>query len=278
MSEDFKFDEIGYWSEIKLDIINDYAKEYTKILSSEKQNYLKPIYIDAFSGAGKHLSKTSKKEISGSPQNALSVSPPFKEYHFIDMNSAKLDYLKESVEDRESVFFYNGNCNQILTEKIFPTITYKNYKRALCLLDPYGLQLDWKVIEQAGKSGVMEIFLNFPVLDINRNVLWKDYQNVTSYNLKRMNDFWGDESWKDIAYEEEQTLFQTELVKTKPDVIIKAFQKRLLEMAGFKFVPEPMAMKNTSGNIVYYLYFASCNKTGEKIVQHIFTKKRDRRK
>ena len=52
MGEEFKFDEIGYWSEIKLEIINDYAKEYMKILS--KQNFLKPIYVDAFSGAGKH--------------------------------------------------------------------------------------------------------------------------------------------------------------------------------------------------------------------------------
>jgi|JI8StandDraft_1071087.scaffolds.fasta_scaffold06843_4 three-Cys-motif partner protein len=69
MGEEFKFDEIGYWSEIKLEIINDYAKEYMKILS--KQNFLKPIYVDAFSGAGKHLSKVSKKEISGSPQNGL---------------------------------------------------------------------------------------------------------------------------------------------------------------------------------------------------------------
>jgi len=171
MSEEFKFDEIGYWSEIKLEIINDYAKEYMKILS--KQNFLKPIYVDAFSGAGKHLSKVSKKEISGSPQNALAISPPFKEYHFIDMNAAKLDYLKESVEDRDSVSFYKGDCNQVLIEKIFPTITYKDYKRALCLLDPYGLQLDWKVIQQAGKSGVMEIFLNFPVLDMQRNVIWE---------------------------------------------------------------------------------------------------------
>ncbi len=27
-----RYDEIGYWSEIKLDIIRDYAKEYSKVL------------------------------------------------------------------------------------------------------------------------------------------------------------------------------------------------------------------------------------------------------
>ena len=53
--------------------------------------------------------------------------------------------------------------------------------------------------------------------------------------------------------------------------------KRLKDVAKFEFVPEPLAMKNTSGNIVYYLYFASCNQTGKNIVEEIFTKNRDRR-
>lgn len=277
MEQEFKFDEIGYWSEIKLQIIKEYAQAYTVILNSENQKYLKPIYIDAFAGAGKHLSKTYEKEIMGSPQNALSLNPPFNEYHFIDMDTAKLEYLKKNSDEKIGTFFYNGDCNKILLENIFPTITYKSYKRALCLLDPYGLQLDWKVIEFAGKSGVMEIFLNFPVLDMQRNVIWEKLKDVSKYNLNRMNIFWGDESWKNIAYKEEQTLFQLEIVKTKPDVIIKAFQQRLKDVAGFKFVPEPMAMRNTKGNIVYYLYFASCNKTANKIVSDIFNKHKDRR-
>ncbi|HUB66873.1 MAG TPA: hypothetical protein VL981_05250 [Candidatus Methylacidiphilales bacterium] len=32
----FEFDEIGYWSEIKFDIIRDYAKAYSTILAKQK--------------------------------------------------------------------------------------------------------------------------------------------------------------------------------------------------------------------------------------------------
>ena len=32
----FKFDEIGYWSEIKLNIIEKYALEYSKIIKNNK--------------------------------------------------------------------------------------------------------------------------------------------------------------------------------------------------------------------------------------------------
>ena len=47
-----QFDEIGYWSEIKLDIIKDYAAAYSRILSAQKNPSLHHIYIDAFAGGG----------------------------------------------------------------------------------------------------------------------------------------------------------------------------------------------------------------------------------
>jgi len=36
-SDEFRFDEIGYWSEIKLEILKNYAAEYSKILSAQKK-------------------------------------------------------------------------------------------------------------------------------------------------------------------------------------------------------------------------------------------------
>lgn len=51
-----KYDEIGYWSEVKLEIVRKYASAYSTILS--KQQYIKRhLYIDAFAGAGVHISK-----------------------------------------------------------------------------------------------------------------------------------------------------------------------------------------------------------------------------
>jgi len=39
-------------------------------------------------------------------------------------------------------------------------------------------------------------------------------------------------------------------------------------------VPEPLPMCNTRGAVVYYLFFASQNPTGNKIAEHIFKKYR----
>jgi three-Cys-motif partner protein len=54
-----KLSEIGRWSEIKLEIVKEYAKAYSIILS--KQSYLTHVYVDAFAGAGVHISKSSKE-------------------------------------------------------------------------------------------------------------------------------------------------------------------------------------------------------------------------
>ena len=64
--------------------------------------------------------------------------------------------------------------------------------------------------------------------------------------------------------------------KTLIKAVVNAFRHRLREVAGFKYVPEPMPMRNSKGAVVYYLFFASPNRTGGKIVTDIFDKYRNR--
>ena len=90
------FDEIGYWSEFKLDIIRQYALQYSLILTNQNSPKLYHVYIDAFAGSGKNISRTTGSTVNGSPQIALNISPPFKEYYFIDINGDKVTELLTS--------------------------------------------------------------------------------------------------------------------------------------------------------------------------------------
>ena len=177
-----------------------------------------------------------------------------KEYHLIDLDPGKIDNLKEIVGDRNDVYFYQGDCNNILLEKIFPKIQYKDYRRGLCLLDPYGLHLAWQLIFVAGQMKSIEIFLNFPVADMNRNVLWKEFEGVDPADIARMDAFWGDRSWKEIAYSRDRNLFGWP-EKEENEVIAQAYKKRLQQVAGFDYVPNPIPMRNSKGATIYYLYF-----------------------
>jgi three-Cys-motif partner protein len=272
-----QFDEIGYWSEIKLEILKQYAPAYTKIMS--KQTFLKGFYyIDGFAGYGIHKSKTREELIQGSPSNALATEPQFSGHYWIDLDGKKTDFLRERAKGNHTVNIYQGDCNDILLKQIFPTIQFNNYKRALCLLDPYGLHLKWDVILAAGQSKAIEIFLNFPVMDMNMNVLWNNPEKVDPAQSQRMTSFWGDESWKSALYKKTRGLFDTieEKSGNSNEEIAQAFNRRLKEVAGFEYVAHPMPMRNTKGAVVYYLFFASPNKTGHKIVQDIMDKYRNK--
>jgi three-Cys-motif partner protein len=276
MIDQFQFDRIGYWSEVKLEILKKYAKTYSTILAAQKKPSLYHVYIDAFAGAGVHLTRATQDFIPGSPLNALNVRPPFREYHLIDIEREKVESLRKLIGQRNDVTIYEGNCNQILLEKVFPRVKYEDYRRGLCILDPYGLHLDWSVIFRAGQMKTLDLFLNFPVADMNRNVLWRDPGKVSAAQIARMTTFWGDASWRDIAYQTTGNLFGYP-EKEPNEVVAEAFRQRLKQVAGFERVPDPLPMKNSSGATVYYLFFASQVDTAEKIVFDIFGKYRQHR-
>jgi three-Cys-motif partner protein len=274
MTETFRYDEIGYWSEIKLDIIRKYAAAYSLILSRQDKPRLHHLYVDAFAGAGTHKSKTTGDFVPGNPDNALHVDPPFREYHFIDLSEQKVRSLEALARGREDVHIYHGDCNRILLKDVFPRARFKDFHRALCLLDPYGLHLDWEVIRTAGEMRSIEIFLNFPVADMNRNVLWRRAEGVSPSQIERMDRFWGDDSWQRAAYapSAQQYLWEARDEKLSNEAIAQAFRERLMTAAGFPHVPEPIPMRNRRNAIVYYLFFASQKPVAKHIVEDIFAK------
>jgi three-Cys-motif partner protein len=269
MSGELKIDEIGYWSEVKLAILDEYAKPYNQILHKNK---LKTIYIDGFAGAGHHRAKGSERVIEGSPQRALNVQPPFDYLHFVDIDGARVHELERLAAGRQNVRVHHGDCNRILVNDVIPKVSYENYERALCILDPYGLHLDWQVIKAAGDSRAIEIFLNFPVMDMNMNVLWHNSDRVSDLHRERMTKYWGDNSWEAAAYQTTQGLFEEMQEKSSNDEVAEAFRVRLKEVGGFKYVPKPMPMHNSKGAVVYFLFFAAQKPTADKIVKYIFAK------
>jgi len=207
--------------------------------------------------------------------NALAIEPRFDEFYLIDINAEKIDNLRRLFGDRKEVHFLQGDCNEILLRDVFPNVQYADYRRGLCVLDPYGLHLNWTIISTASQMKTLDIFINFPVQDMNRNVFWRNPDRVDESQIQRMNAFWGDESWRNIIYDTKRNLFGFP-EKEPNETIAEAFRKRLSEIAGFRHVPEPIPMRNSTGATLYYWFFASQNETAAKIVREIFSKYRSR--
>jgi len=221
--------------------------------------------------------------VPGSPLVALSTEPPFREYHFIDADLARVEQLRAYSAKRTDVYVHAGDCNEVLIHNVFPLIRYEDRRRALCLLDPYNIDLSWSVIAAAGQMKSVEIFVNFMVMDMNMNVLLRDPSKADTVQIARMDRFWGDRSWREIAYEvsRPQGLFgEPEQVKVEDanEKISEAYRKRLIDVAGFSYAPRPLRFINSLGATIYYLFFSSANSTGSRIVEDIFRKHRKRQK
>jgi three-Cys-motif partner protein len=265
------YDEIGIWSEVKLAIIKEYAAAYSKILA--KQRGLRWLYIDAFAGPGVHLSKKTGKIVEGSPLIALKTNPPFSEYHFIDADPARAEQLRAIAGTRPNVHIYSEDCNRVLLRDVFPKAKYTDFRRALCLLDPYNINLKWEVIETAGKMESVELFLNFMIMDINRNALRRNRDTAIQSKIDQLTSLWGDGSWEDAAFSSEGKLFD-DPEKVSNEQFELAWRERLKKKAGFKFVSKPMPMRTKTNSVIYYLYFASQRPVAAGIVDDIFNKYR----
>jgi len=274
-NESVRLDEIGYWSEVKLDIVRVYAGAYSTILT--KQPWCRGhLYVDAFAGAGVHVSEDTGNLVPGSPLNAVNVKPPFTELHLVDLDGSRVQHLRALTTADSRVHVHEGDANDVLLNEVFPRCRREDYRRALCLLDPYGLNVKWDVIKAAGQMGSIDLFFNFMIMDANMNVLWKDPSRVDPAQAARLDASWGDSSWRDAAYKTEQNLFGDVLVKQGNDAVAEAFRQRLKSVAGFNYVPPPIPMRNSKGAIVYYLYFAAQQGVANKIVTDIFDKYRNR--
>lgn len=269
--DEVPYDQIGDWSEIKLDIVREYAEAYSTILTKQP-SISRHVYIDAFAGWGIHVSKKTGHFVAGSPLNALYVEHPFSEYHFIDLDDRRIESLQEISAERTDVTVHHGDCNTVLLNDVFARCKYSDFARGLCLLDPYRLNLDWRVLQEAGQMKSIEVFYNFMILDANRNVLWRNPDQVHQSQRDKMTAAWGDDSWRAAAYRKQKGLFGDIEEKVTNEKVVAAFKKRLHDVAGFEYVPEPMPMRNSAGAAVYYLFFASPNKTGARIVGDIFRK------
>ena len=270
-----RLDEIGYWSEIKLDIVKEYASAYSTIMAKQAP-IRRHAYIDAFAGAGQHVSKATGDFVAGSPLNALRITPPFTELHLIDLDGERIDELRRLTSGDQRVTVHHGDCNNILIRTVFPRCRFEDFHRGLCLLDPYGLSVNWEVLRTAGEMRSVDVFYNFMIMDANMNVFMKDPGKVAPEQAARMDAVWGDDTWRTAAYRTRDDLFGQVEEKVTNEDIAEAFRHRLKTVARFAYVPRPIPMRNSRGAVVYYLYFATPKAVAAKIVNDIFDKYRNR--
>src|SRR5437588_8672277 len=77
-------------------------------------------------------------------------------------------------------------------------------------------------MQMAGQVGTIDMFLNFPIMDMNRNAfLWKP-ELADPDDIARMTRFWGDDSWRQVAWADSKQpdMFRVTELEKQPNKVI----------------------------------------------------------
>lgn len=262
-------DAIGPWSELKHEMVAYYATVYSSILSRAGNGSFHHYYIDGYASAGYNRRKNTGDLVMGSPLRVLGVIPPFEKHFFVELDESKFRELRKHCASHKNVEVIHGDANIVLPQQIFPAVRFSRFERAFCLLDPYNeVALDWKTIVAASNTKTIDLLMHFPIYSMNIQVLRKD-KNYSPEQAARLTRFWGDESWQEAAYATGEMLFADMQCKVDNDRFVQAFCERLKINAGFLGVSKPIPMKSMQNNTIYYLIFASNNKTGVDVINRV---------
>ena len=168
----------GPWTQDKLNRLKGYLVAYMNIMKD--RSWANTVYVDAFAGTGAiPVKSTAAANLSfaefdetqavdfleGSARIALSIDHPFGKYLFIEQSAGKareLHSLKQEFPDRaDRIQIEQADANTYLLQWIKQT-DWRN-TRAVVFLDPYGMQVEWRLLEAIAATRAIDLWLLVPI-------------------------------------------------------------------------------------------------------------------
>lgn len=284
--------EVGPWAKEKLDALGKYLNAYTKILRRQTQLCLKGyVYIDAFAGTGRakirgpqateqlsfsplgfpNIEDGEETFIEGSPRVALGIKHPFTHYVFIEEDEQRcrsLKNLRRQHSDKK-IYIRNCDCNAYL-QKLMNRMD-RNKWRGVIFLDPYGTHVSWETVRVLGERKLFEIFVNFPLMAINR-LSYKIGEEIPANYRNTLNAYFGSEEWFRLIYKKRTDMFDSVGYTKKQNAakILTDFYKQKLR-SKFQYVSAAHLICNSKHSPLYCLIWAGHNQTGYRIADYVLS-------
>jgi three-Cys-motif partner protein len=192
----------GEHTQEKLQALGDYFPAYTKALGRIFTLH----YVDAFAGTGEcDVTVEGKKvRVQGSASIALNCEPPFHKLFFVEKIASRVRTLRrlaESAHGRD-ISVVQGNANVEVPGYL---VRLNRSERAVVLLDPYGMAVDWDTVAQIAATKLADVWYLFPLSGLYRQAA-KDSRNIDAFKEAALTRIMGPHDWKKALYEPKPTL------------------------------------------------------------------------
>lgn len=288
----------GQWTETKLQAFEDYVKAYLNVMKYYRHKYnWKLFYFDGFAGSGTRSDdeniENTNKEINlfkdygisheelnvyrGAAERVASITDVenFDYFYFVEKDEKSRNNLKTILSKYNLTHVgYRLDANQEI-KKLADAFRKNKKFKALMLLDPFGMQVNWESIQQLNGLSV-DLFILIPTGVIINRLL--DRKGKLNYKNK-LSSFFGlsEDTIRNIFYDEvtENGLFgkyvHFEKIRKPIEMIANVYIDRLKTL--FKYVSsQPLVLHNSRNVPIYHFAFATQNKTALKIAGQIIGK------
>lgn len=198
-------------TERKLQAVQKYLGAFTTAL--KKQSF-ELLYIDACAGSGASAVRREDRqgqlieadEITiGSAVRALQITTPFDRYILNDAKRKNARSLKAIVGEQfpslsDRVTIMQSDANQALVDLCRTTNWRKS--RAVVFLDPFGLQLNFAMVKELGKTYAIDLWYLVPVFGMSRQI--KSDGSILEPGGTRIDELLGTRAWRQGAVIQKQ--------------------------------------------------------------------------
>jgi three-Cys-motif partner protein len=272
----------GSWTELKIDILETYAKQFLKVFKNQPSQML--IYFDGFAGSGdievENFESSATHIIEGAAIKILKIDTPraFDMYYFVEKKkslASSLDAKIKSQFPEKEAYVQAKDCNAKLKDLArFLRSEKGNKYKVLGFIDPKGMQLEWDSLEIL-RGLPIDLWILNPTSGTNR-VLVRTAE-INEMWLKRLELFLGisREEIKRHFYSKRQNLFGDLDTIKETDPINKLHELYAKRIAGniFKYVSNPKILRNNSGAPLFHFFMATNNEIGLRIANSVVNRK-----
>ena len=187
----------GEHTQEKLQALRDYLPAYTTALGRRFTLH----YIDAFAGTGECNITVGGKElrVPGSASIAIDCKPPFHKMVFIEKVANRVRALKKlsQAAKHRDIVVVKDDANIAVPAHL---AALQRSDRAVILLDPYGMTVDWLTLEKIATSKLADVWYLFPLSGLYRQAA-KDSRNIDASKEASLARIMGHHDWKKALYE-----------------------------------------------------------------------------
>ncbi|MBR4625123.1 MAG: three-Cys-motif partner protein TcmP [Alphaproteobacteria bacterium] len=291
----------GSWTEDKLDTFEKYVNAYLTIMNAYRDKYnWKLVYFDGFAGSGSRINddgEDDSKELmlelfnqnlvneddfavyKGAAERVLEIKQRgFDYYFFIEKDKTSSQHLKVKLnrfKDQKQFDVRSEDAN-VEVNKMTSFLCNNQQYKALVLLDPFGMQVEWDSIKKM-KGANIDLWILIPTGVIVNRLL--DRKGTLSH-IDKLTSFYGmdEEAIRNYFYKKriEQSLFGENTIIEKVKEPIKKIAELYIQQLRniFEYVtPEPLVLYNSRNTPIFHFAFASNNETAKNIAAQIIKKK-----